>query len=419
MRGTGDRGAETQQTQTTSLEPKHMNYHLPIGFRFAGVSCGIKASGKKDVSLVLSDVPATAAGVYTQNQVVAAPVTLCQTKTPSTTMRAVITNSGNANACTGRQGDEDAVTMCRMVADQCQIDADDCLVMSTGIIGHPLPMEQVSTGIKAAVAALETSEAAFIDSADGILTTDQSRKVASTVIDLGDRRINVAAMAKGAGMIGPNMATMLCQVLTDAPLTADDAHAILSRVANRSFNNISVEGHTSTNDTMLLLANGQAGGKPLVAAQLDVFENELTKLSIELAKMIPTDGEGASHLIEVNISGAQSNEDARKISHTVASSNLVKTAVNGSDPNWGRIVSAAGYSGCKLDVAKLALTVNGFELFDAGEPVAFDAAAASQAIKENPTTTIDLTVGSGAGKCTHWTSDLGVQYVRFNSEYTT
>ncbi|GAB5403061.1 MAG: bifunctional glutamate N-acetyltransferase/amino-acid acetyltransferase ArgJ [Aureliella sp.] len=394
-------------------------HHLPTGFRFAGVSCGIKNSGKKDIALIVSDHPAVAAGVYTQNQVVAAPVTLCRTKTPRSTARAVVVNSGNANACTGAQGEHDATRMCDLVAEHCKIDADDCLVMSTGIIGHTLPMNLVEQGIKSAAGVLATTQEAFTDAADGILTTDQGRKVLTAKIDLGDRQINIAGMAKGAGMIGPNMATMLCQLITDAPLSPTDAQAVLTRVANQSFNNISVEGHTSTNDTMLLLANGQAGGAELVGAQVAVFENALANLCIELAKMIPTDGEGASHLIEVNVSGAQNDDDARAIADAVASSNLVKTAVYGADPNWGRIVSAAGYAGRPLEVSSLALSINGFQLFSCGEPIPFDEAGASNSIRQSPTTKIDLTVGSGAGTCTHWTSDLSVEYVRFNSEYTT
>lgn len=272
--------------------PQH---HLPVGFRFAGVRCGIKASGKTDLTLIVSDYPAVAAGVYTQNQVVAAPVTLCRTKTPRATARAVVINSGNANACTGEQGDRDAVRMCELVGNNCGFDPTDCFVMSTGIIGRPLPMTAIEKGITAAAAALAGDEAAFLDAADGILTTDQGRKTRTAQLDLGDRVIRIAAIAKGAGMIGPNMATMLCQVITDAPISVDDAVAILGRIANRSFNNISVEGHTSTNDTMLMLANGQSGGPQLIGAQLDVFENELEKLCIELAKMIPTDGEGSTH----------------------------------------------------------------------------------------------------------------------------
>ncbi|MCC6509704.1 MAG: bifunctional ornithine acetyltransferase/N-acetylglutamate synthase, partial [Pirellulaceae bacterium] len=208
-------------------------------------------------------------------------------------------------------------------------------------------------------------------------------------------------------------------VMTDANLSAEQAQRLLTRAANRSFNNISVEGHTSTNDSMLLLANGQSGGNRLDAAEEAQFAEHLEAMCIELAKQIPADGEGSAHLIEVVVRGAQCEADARKISHTVASSNLVKTAVHGADPNWGRIVSAAGYAGPAIVPSELALKINGIQLFAAGEPMAFDARLASSSIRDNHTTLIELTVGSGPGICTHWTSDLGVEYVRFNSEYTT
>lgn len=393
--------------------------HVPKGFRMAGVSCAIKASGKKDVSLIVADEDAVAAGVYTQNKVVAAPVVLCRERTPGSSARAVIVNSGNANACTGDQGDQDADRMCQVTAKTLGISPQQCLVMSTGIIGVPLPMSNVEKGIQLASEQLGDSQQHFLDASDGILTTDKARKIASCEFALGDRVIRIAAMAKGAGMIGPNMATMLCQVLTDAPLDAKDAQAVLARVANRSFNNISVEGHTSTNDTMLLLASGKAGGPKLTGAEIDAFEAEITTLCIDLAKQIPTDGEGASHLIEINVSGAASDVDARAIGETIASSNLVKTAVYGSDPNWGRIVSAAGYANCSLDAQQVNLSINGIELFRQGQPIEFCEKSASRSIAENPTTVIEIVVGSGPGACTHWTSDLTVEYVRFNSEYTT
>lgn len=396
-------------------------YYLPKGFRYAGVAARIKESGKSDVALFVSDVPAVAAGVYTQNQVVAAPVKLCRSKTPSAATRAVIVNSGNANACTGAQGDADAAQMCSVTADACQFDleAHNCLVMSTGIIGRQLPMDKVASGIAAAASRLSDSTDAFLNAADAILTTDAGRKVRTAEFQLGDQTIRLAAVAKGAGMIGPNMATMLCLVLTDAALEPADAQELLQATADRSFNNISVEGHTSTNDTMLLLANGLASNGPLTADQRQEFAVQLDRLCIELATMIPTDGEGATHLLEIRVRGAASDADARKISHTVASSNLVKTAIYGSDPNWGRIVSAAGYAGPTIDVNRLSLQINGLPLFTAGEPIKFDASTASQSIRDSFTTVIDLQVGDGPGACTHWTSDLSLDYVRFNSEYTT
>lgn len=337
--------------------------------------------------------------------------------------RAVVINSGNANACTGVRGMLDAQRMCELAAQAIggpvAVAPDQVLVMSTGIIGRFLPMEKVEQGIQAAAAQLASGEAAFHDAADGILTTDNARKVTVRTLETSGRTMRIAGMAKGAGMIGPNMATMLCCVMTDAPLTPEQAQGLLRRAADKSFNNISVEGHTSTNDTMLLLANGAAGGQPLSDLEEAEFMENLEAMCIELAKQIPADGEGATHLIEVDVRGAQSDSDARKIAHEVACSNLVKSAVFGCDPNWGRIVSAAGYSGVPIDVSRLELQLNGLLLFQCGEPVAFDAKMASQSIRDNHLTHIQLTVGNGPGLCRHWTSDLTLDYVRFNSEYTT
>ena len=406
--------------------------HLPRGFRFAGVSAGIKVKpNTRDVTLIVADGPATAAGVYTQNEVVAAPVVLCRQRTPLAVARGVVVNSGNANACTGARGAEDAAMMCQLAAEAIATDADPVsaeqfLVMSTGVIGRHLPMDKVRAGIGQAASQLADDDQAFLNASDGILTTDQGRKITTRQCTIGGRTIRIAGMAKGAGMIGPNMATMLCCVLTDAAITPGDAQQLLIDAANRSFNNISVEGHTSTNDTMLLLASGRAEGAsnagtptPLSTDELPLFAEHLQAMCIELAKQIPTDGEGATHLIEVRVTGGASDADARKISTCVASSNLVKTAVYGNDPNWGRIVSAAGYAGVPLDMQSLSLKVNGIPLFERGEPLPFDAKTASAAIRDQHTTLIELNVGHGPGACTHWTSDLTPEYVRFNSDYTT
>lgn len=376
------------------------------------------------MTLIVSDRPASAAGVYTQNQVVAAPVVLNRGRTPMRDARAVVVNSGNANACTGVRGMEDAHRMCELAAkaissEKQSIQSDQVLVMSTGVIGRFLPMDKVERGILSAAEQLAETEVAFLQAAEGILTTDNGRKVTMRSMETDGRTIRIAGMAKGAGMIGPNMATMLCCVVTDAPLSAEQAQSLLKRAADKSFNNISVEGHTSTNDTMLLLANGAAGGSTLNGASESEFSENLEAMCIELAKQIPADGEGATHLIEVDVRGAHSDHDARKIAHEVACSNLVKSAVFGSDPNWGRIVSAAGYSGVPIDVSRLELQLNGMLLFQCGEPVAFDARSASQSIRDNHLTHILLTVGNGPGQCRHWTSDLTLDYVRFNSEYTT
>ncbi len=399
-----------------------MSHHLPRGFRYAGVSGGIKSKkDAKDISLIVCDAPSVAAGVYTQNKVVAAPVINCRGKTPMHDARAVVVNSGNANACTGHRGATDAKRMCELVAEICDdgFSHEQTLVMSTGIIGRHLPMEKIERGIRQAVDELSDKQEAFLNAADGILTTDVGRKVVSRQLRCGGQEISLVGMAKGAGMIGPNMATMLCCLFTDAKLEPQQAQRLLQNTANQSFNNISVEGHTSTNDTMLLLASGKVGDEAVSGEDELAFAEQLTELSIELAKMIPTDGEGATHLIEITVRGAVDASDAREIAGTIAASNLVKTAVHGNDPNWGRIVSAAGYAQANVQAEHIQLTVNGFKLFEAGEPIPFNAKEVSQSMRDNRTTKIELLVGSGAGESTHWTSDLTVDYVRFNSEYTT
>lgn len=393
---------------------------LPEGFRFAGVSCGIKKSGRPDLTLVVADPGAVAAGVYTQNQVVAAPVVLSRQRTPGN-IRAVVVNSGNANACTGRQGMADAVRMTEMVAEAVGCDAAEVLVMSTGIIGHALPMERIARGVSEAHSQLAGDAEAFTRASDAILTTDQGRKTAARQIELASGHgIRIAGMAKGAGMIGPNMATMLGLVVTDLALSPDDAQAALRTAADQSFNCISVEGHTSTNDTLVLFSSNRVGsGQPLSETARRQFTDALTEMCIELAKKIPADGEGATHVIAIRVSGATSDGSAARIAKTIAESALVKTAIAGGDPNWGRIVSAAGYAGEPIEPDAMALRIQGIEVYAAGAPIAFDAKSASAAIRGSQEVLLELSVGRGNGSANFWTSDLTVDYVRFNSEYTT
>ncbi len=359
-----------------------MSGFVPGGFRLAGVHCGIKSNpAKNDLTLIVADQPCVAAGVYTRNLIFAAPVAVDRARTPSTRIRTVVANSGNANACTGDRGMRDALEMARLGAAACQADDDQALVLSTGIIGEFLPMDKISHGIESAARCLGHDESSFLQAARGILTTDRSHKVAHRTVDVDGRPIRIAGMAKGAGMIGPNMATMLGIVLTDAPLTAETAQALLQRTADASFNCISVEGHMSTNDTLLLLASGQAGGAPLAHRQLDQFGECLLEMSVELARTIPDDGEGATHLITIDIRGCESVAAARQIAQTVANSALVKTAVAGADPNWGRIVSAAGYAQVPFDPRGVHLRVNDLLLYQRGEPVAFDAQAVSNSMR--------------------------------------
>ncbi len=398
---------------------------LPKGFRFAGASCGIKSrAGARDICLIVADEPCVAAGVYTTNLIVAAPVVVSRGRTPSDALRGIVVNSGNANACTGSQGFADAIEMTQLAAaavgGQSNMNPESFVVMSTGIIGRPLPMDKIRLGIASAAGQLSDTEAGFLDACDGIMTTDNGRKIAHRETRCGDRTLRMVGMCKGAGMIGPKMATMLAIVITDAPLNQGDAQRMLQSAANRSFNCISVEGHMSTNDSLVLLARQPSQSEPaLTGDDLVALTEELTAMCIELAKKIPDDGEGATHLLEIRIRGAHCDADADAIARSIALSNLVKTAITGGDPNWGRIVSAAGYAGVPIRPDQTALHLNGIPLFEAGEPLPFDAAQVSQSIRGRKLTEIDLVVGYGPGQAIHWTTDLNTEYVRFNSEYTT
>jgi glutamate N-acetyltransferase / amino-acid N-acetyltransferase len=393
---------------------------VPRGFRVAGVHCGIKKdSAKEDLSLFVADHDVVAAGVYTQNLVFAAPVAINRERTPSNQIRAVVVNSGNANACTGERGHHDAREMCRIAAELSSARADQALVMSTGVIGVFLDLPKIQNGISAAATRLARDEPALLSAARGILTTDNGPKIAGRTLNLHSRTVQLTGVCKGAAMIGPRMATMLCLIMTDAALPANSAQQALLKSVQDSFNCVSVEGHMSTNDTVLLLASGDAGGEPLKGSELAQFQAALDELCVELARMIPNDGEGATHLITVDIQGAASRDAAYRIAKTVAESSLVKTAITGADPNWGRIVSAAGYAGVPFDPRAVQLTVNGFVLFRDGSPVPFDAKKVSAAIREQRETHLELRFQEGTSQLRFWTSDLTVDYVRFNSEYTT
>ena len=396
-----------------------MAISVPRGYQLAGVHCRIKSDPRSaDLSLIMSEAPATAVGVYTQNLVVAAPVTLDRQRTPSDRIRAVVINSGNANACTGERGLQDAEKMAELAALVCGAQPEEALVLSTGIIGEFLPMDRIEQGITAAAVKLGTSAQALESAARGIMTTDTVPKLAGRSLTLAGCEIRVVGMAKGAGMIGPRMATVLGVILTDARLAPEVAQKLLRSAVEESFHCISVDGHTSTNDSVLLLANAQAGGPPLSGGDLELFAASLDELCIELARAIPADGEGASHRIEIEVSGCANRDDARTIARTIADSPLVKTAVAGADPNWGRIVSAAGYAGVPLDPSAMRLDLNGTLLYEGGAPVPFDAQAVSDSIRASRDTFIKLELREGASSARFWTSDLTAEYVRINAEYT-
>lgn len=397
-----------------------MAIRVPKGFRLAGVSCGLKREpGKLDLTLVVSDVPAAAAGVYTQNLVYAAPVALDRQRTPSDHIRAVVIDSGNANACTGERGLKDAHEMARLAALTCGAQEENALVLSTGIIGAFLPMDKIAKGIETAATQLGADEASLLAAARGMLTTDTVHKLSGRTVDIGGRTIQVTGLAKGAAMMGPNMATMLALVLTDAPVDARAAQAALSAATADTFNCISVEGHMSTNDTVLLVANGAAGGAHLTGKELAQFQEALHDVCQDLAKAIPADGEGATHLITIEVLGCADRKSAMQIAKTVANSPLVKAAIHGADPNWGRIVSAAGYAEIPFDPAKVTLYVNGFLLYQNGSPVAFDGQAVSQSIRDNRDTLVRLEMGEGQASIRFWTTDLTAEYIRLNADYHT
>ncbi|MBX9622875.1 MAG: bifunctional glutamate N-acetyltransferase/amino-acid acetyltransferase ArgJ [Gemmataceae bacterium] len=391
------------------------DWHLPDGYRYAGIVSGLRSEpNRRDLAVVVSDRPAAAAGVFTQNRVVAAPVRVSRERLPRADARAVVVCSGNANACTGEPGMADARRMAELVAGELPCGPEQVLVASTGVIGRPLPMPVLEAGIPLAVRSLAAGRDALNDAAHAILTTDTGIKVSSARLGSG---YTVAGFAKGAAMIGPNLATMLGFVLTDAPVGEHDLHPILKAACEASFNCISVEGHTSTNDTVFLLANGD--GPKLAGHDLGAFRAAVEEVCRSLARKIAIDAEGAEHLVTIEVEGCRSDADARQVAKTVAESALVKTAVFGADPNWGRVVSAAGYSGVIFEETDLSLWMGDMLLYRAGSPLPFDPAAASAYLKHNREVHFRLRFGGGPGRCTFYTCDLTTEYVRLNADYTT
>jgi glutamate N-acetyltransferase/amino-acid N-acetyltransferase len=393
-------------------------WSLARGYRYAGVHCGLRPDPNRlDLALVVSDTPAAAAGVFTQNRVVAAPVRVCRERLPRSTARGVVICSGNANACTGARGLEDARRMTAIAAEAVGCPQEDMLVCSTGVIGRHLPMPAIEAGIRGAAAELAQGAQAFELAARAILTTDTRIKISSRTLRLEGSEYHVTGFAKGAAMIGPNLATMLAFVLTDAAVAPQVLAVLAQRAADQSFNCISVEGHTSTNDTLLLFANGTR--PTLEGESLASLENAAIAVCADLARDIAADAEGASHLVTLSVEGLRDDAEARRVAKTVAESALVKTAIFGADPNWGRIVSAAGYSGVVFDEEQLSLWMGDMLLYHAGSPQPFDPATASAYLKTNREIRLRLRFTLGSGRCTFHTCDLGYEYIRLNAEYTT
>jgi glutamate N-acetyltransferase/amino-acid N-acetyltransferase len=401
-----------------------VNLHLlsPKGFQAAGAKAGIKASGKPDVGLLICDSIATATAVFTANKVVAAPVVVGREHIAGGKLRGIVVNAGNANACTGRQGEKDARAMCAMTAAAIGCDAKSILPSSTGIIGHMLPMDKVAAGISGAAAALGNSEEHALAFMDAILTTDLKRKNAEVAVKIGKEKVVIAGVCKGSGMIGPRLsppqATMLAYLTTDVLAAAPLLRKLMWNACDSSFNAVTVDDHASTNDTAVLLSSGISGVKLDSAVAKEKFAKALDEVCQSLAYQIAADGEGATKVVKIVVTGATNPAAAKAIARTIANSPLVKCAMHGNDPNWGRIVSAAGYAGVPFDPDRTTLKLQGVTVFRAGQPVKFDAEEASGLLK-SPHVVAELICGIGKGSATVWTCDLSKDYVTINADYHT
>jgi len=395
----------------------------PKGFQAAGITAGLKASGKPDLALVLAPETAVCGGTFTTNRVRAACVDLCAERLGAGhgQARAVLINSGQANACTGDRGLIDSLRSTQALADRLGLAAEQVLICSTGVIGVPIPMELLLAGLDPLVEALASDGGPA--AATAILTTDLVDKSVAYEAQLGSQCVRIGGMAKGSGMIHPDMATMLGFVTCDVGLPAEPWQAMVRRAVDSSFNSITVDGDVSTNDCLLAFAAGPA----LPELHWPALEAGLTQVCEQLARAITRDGEGATCLIEVQVEGAATAADARQIARTVCGSSLVKTAIHGRDPNWGRIVAAAGRAGVAFEAEAVALWLGPHQLMAHGQPLAFDRHAAAAYLREREegiylqTDQVDirLSVGSGPGQGRAWGCDLSDQYIRINADYTT
>jgi len=385
------------------------------GFKAAGVAAGLKKTGKKDLGLMVSQVPATVAGVFTKNQVKAAPVILDRRRIKTGVCQAIIVNSGNANCCTGEQGLRDAETMANLAASELGISEDLVLVASTGVIGEPLPIEKIDAAIPALVDSLESQ--GIPDLARSIMTTDTVPKMVSAQGVVDGKTFTVTGVAKGAGMIRPDMATMLCFVCTDVKISSDVLKEILVKGVNRSFNRITIDGDTSTNDTVLVMANGLSGAVIQSPAQKDIFQKILDEIFLDLAKQLVRDGEGVTKLVEIMVRNAPSDSDAQKVADTVAHSPLVKTAFFGEDANWGRIAGAVGRAGVQIDPYKIDVYFNDVQMVRAGMGQGKIVEAEATKVLKRPEFTVAIDLNSGSGSGSILTCDFSVDYVRINANY--
>ena len=388
------------------------------GFTAAGVKAGIKKSGNLDVAVIYTKTQAVVAGTFTQNKVAAAPVYVSKEVVATGTAHAIVANAGCANACTGQQGLDDAHKMAQIAADELGVNANDVIVGSTGVIGVNLPMDKLEAGIKDAVANL---------SADGsdnagraIITTDTHSKSVTCEFELSGKTVRMGAIAKGSGMIRPNMATMLCYITTDIAIDQALLQKAVSGCVEKSFNMISVDGDMSTNDMVIVLANGEANNEKITEENADyqIFFDKLMMLCTELAKQIAADGEGASKFLTINVKGAKSFADAKTVGMAIANSPLVKTAFFGEDPNWGRVICAVGYSGADMVPEKTVVKFGGITIFANVTGATYDEKALAHVMKQKDIV-IDIELNMGQEDATVWSCDLSYEYVKINGEYHT
>ena len=391
---------------------------FPKGFTAAGVKAGIKKSGNPDLAVIYTKTEAAVAGTFTQNQVAAAPVYASKAVAATGTAHAIVSNSGCANACTGAQGDADAKKTQEVAAAALGCDPLDVIVGSTGVIGVPLPMENVEAGVKQAVSELDPngSEAA----ANAIITTDTHTKSCSTAITIGGKEVRFGAIAKGSGMIRPNMATMLCYITTDLAIDQKLLQEALSTVVETTFNMISIDGDMSTNDMVIVLANDEAGNAKITekGADYDKVVETLHAISEGMAERIASDGEGATKFLKIHVHGTKSFADAKTVGMAIANSPLVKTAFFGEDPNWGRVICAVGYAGVPMDPEKTVVSFGGIPVYTHGVGAGADKDALAKAMAEHDIV-IDIDLADGPEEATVFSCDFSYEYVKINGEYHT
>lgn len=385
------------------------------GFLAGAVCAGIKGKDQLDLAILCSEVPCVAAAVFTTNQIKSAPVVLSQRHVARGQAQAVVANSGCANACVGEQGLAHAAEMAKLTAARLDISPEEVLVASTGIIGVPLSMDK----IRAAIPRIKPTREGGHDFCRAIMTTDTRPKEMAVQVDLDRKKFTVGGVAKGAGMIHPNMATVLCFVATDAAVSADFLHSALHEAVDCSFNMVSIDGDTSPSDCLFLLANGLAGNGPIDSDNGGAFQKALNAVCTYLAKSIARDGEGATKLIEVTVEGAEDRVWARQAARTVAGSPLVKAAIHGNDPNWGRIVAALGRSGARVSEDRLDVYLNNVCVMKQGHPTTISKAEMVSSLSHGDTVLIKLCLNLGGGEGTAWGCDLSEEYVTINSAYTT